>query len=144
MVVAANALLYVFALALAFAVISPLPDDASRGVRAARATLVCAGGAIVALAVVLAILGHWYESALAGTASIVIVGVCMWLGLSRMPSQSEDDEDEDDDGGGSNRGTDPPEPTQPAGDGPSDDLWADFDAARADWERDRDQEPLVL
>ncbi|HUR86219.1 MAG TPA: hypothetical protein VMY78_12830 [Solirubrobacteraceae bacterium] len=148
MTVVVNALLYGFALTLALAVISPLPEDASRSMRASRAVLAIGGGATVVVSIVLAILGLWFESALAGTVAIVIVGVCMWFGLSRMPSDSED-EDEDDDDGGSHRRTDPPEPTQPAG-GPSEDLrtdwtdWSDFDAARAGWERDRDRDPAAI
>ena len=123
MMVAANATLYVFALALAIAVISPLPENAPRRIRVARAGLVACGSMTVAGAVVLAVLG-------------------LWFGLTRMSPQRDDDDEEDDDGGGSHRRTDPPEPTQPAGDGPSDDLWADFDAARAEWERDGRREPV--
>ena len=144
MMVVVNALLYGFALTLALAVISPLPETASRSMRASRAVLAIGGGVTVIVSIVLAILGLWFESALAGTAAIVIVGVCMWFGLSRMAAAHDDDEEEDDDGGGSHRRTDPPEPTQPAGDGPSEDLWADFDAARAAWERDRDRDPVSL
>ncbi len=144
MMVVVNALLYGFALTLALAVISPVPQDAPRSLRAARAVLAIGGGATVVVSIVLAILGLWFESALAGTVAIVIVGACMWFGLSRMPSDAEDEEEDDDDGG-SHRRTDPPEPTQPAG-GPSEDPrtdWTEFDAARAGWERDRDREPVA-
>jgi hypothetical protein len=135
MVVVVNALLYVFALTLAVAVISPLPEGASLPARAARAGLACGGGLTVTAAIALAFIGLWFESALAGTVAILIVGVCMWFGLSRMPSQPDDDEDDDDDGGGGRRHPVPPEPTQPVGD-PPDDLWADFDAVRAGWDRE--------
>ncbi|MGI9099076.1 MAG: hypothetical protein ACR2H2_11425 [Solirubrobacteraceae bacterium] len=134
MVVAVNALLYVFALTLAVAVISPPPEGASRTVRAARAGLACGGGLTITAAIALAFIGLWFESALAGTVAILIVGICMWFGLSRMPAQSDDDEDDDDDGGGRRRPV-PPAPTQPVG-GPPDDLWAEFDAARAGWDRE--------
>ena len=145
MMAVVNALLYVFALTLALAVISPLPEGASRTMRVSRAILAIGGGITVVVAVVLAILGMWFESALAGTVAIVIVGVCMWFGLARMSSDPEDGEEEDDDGG-SHRRPDPPAPTQPVG-GPSEDLWtdwSDFDAARAGWERDRDRDPVAI
>jgi len=142
MVVVVNALLYVFALTLAVAVISPLPEGASGPARAARATLACGGGVTIIVAITLAFIGLWFESALAGTVAIVVVGVCMWFGLARMPSQPDDDEDDDDDDGGGRHHPVPPAPTQPVG-GPSDDLWADFDALRAGWDRDRDGEPVA-
>jgi hypothetical protein len=136
MMVAANALLYVFALTLAVAVISPQPEGASRRTRAARSALTCGGGLTVTAAIALAFVGLWFESALAGTVAIVVVGTCMWFGLARQPWRPDEDEDDDDDGGG-RRHPVPPEPTQPVG-GPSEDLWADFDSARAGWERDRE------
>jgi hypothetical protein len=138
MLLALNATLYVFAFALAVMSLRRLPPSAGRAVRAARLLLIVVGGAAVATAVVLAFVGLWFESALAGSAAIVVVGVCMWIGLSRMPAaeQSEDEEDEDDDGGSFFRPPEP-EPTRPEG-GPSDDFWTEFDAARADWARDRE------
>jgi L-lactate permease len=140
MMVVVNALLYVFALTLAVAVISPQPEGASRRARVARSALACGGGLTVTAAIALAFVGLWFESALAGTAAILVVGTCMWFGLARQSWRPEDDEDDDDDGGGRRRPR-PPEPTQPVG-GPPDDPWADFDLARAGWDRDR--EPAVL
>jgi L-lactate permease len=136
MMVAANALLYVFALTLAVAVISPQPEGASRRSRAARSVLTCGGGLTVTAAIALAFVGLWFESALAGTVAILVVGTCLWFGLARQPWRPDEDEDDDDDGGGRRRPI-PPEPTQPVG-GPPEDLWADFDNVRAGWERDRE------
>jgi hypothetical protein len=140
MMVAVNALLYVFALMLAVAVISPIPEGAPRRTRAARLALAFGGGVAVTAAIALASVGFWFESAIAGTAAIVVVGICMWFGLARQSSRPDDDEDEDDDGGG-RRPPKPPEPTEPVGSGPSADLWADFDSVRVAWERDRNLEP---
>jgi hypothetical protein len=140
MVVGLNALLYVFALTLAVSVISPLPEGAGRRVRAARVALSCGGGAAITAAIALGFVGMWFESAVAGMATIFIVAVCMWFGLSPMPSQPDDDEDDDDDGGG-RRHPVPPAPTEPVG-GPSDDVWDDFDAARDAWEREHDRQPV--
>jgi hypothetical protein len=140
MLLAVNALLYLFALTLAVAVMSPMPAGASRRSRTARATLACGGGLAVVTAIALGYLGLWFESALAGTVAIVIVGVCLCVGLAREPAQAEDEEDEDDEGGGSLYQPLPPEPTKPEG-GPPDDLWPDFDRARAEWSRDGDRTP---
>ncbi|MEA2156221.1 MAG: hypothetical protein QOE11_2361 [Solirubrobacteraceae bacterium] len=140
MLVLVNALLYVFALGLAMAVIGPLPENATRRARVARAALACGGSLTVAAAIVLALLGLWFESALAGTGAIVVVGACLCVGMTRVPEQGDDSEDEDDDGGGSHFRPAPPEPTKPDC-GPSEDLWADFDAARSDWERERQPTP---
>jgi hypothetical protein len=142
MMVAINALLYVFALTLAVAVISPIPEGAPRRTRVARSALTCGGGLTVTAAIALAFIGLWFESALAGTVAIVVVGTCMWFGLARQPSWPDDEDDNDDDGGGRRRPI-PPEPTQPVG-GPSEDLWTDFDSTRAGWERDRAPEPVSL
>jgi hypothetical protein len=138
MLLALNATLYVFAFALAVTSLRKVPAPAGRAGRVARATLLCGGGPTIAAAVGFGFIGLWFESALAGTAAIVVIGVCMWVGLSRLPQHdaSEDEEDEDD-GGGSHFRPPEPEPTRPEG-GPSDDLWSDFDAARAGWERDRE------
>lgn len=141
MLLLANALLYVFALTLAVAVMSPMPAGASRRARAARATLACGGGVTVVAAIALGFVGLWFESALAGTLAIIIVGTCMCVGLSRQTAarEAEDDEGEDDDGG-SFVGPISPEPTKPEG-GPSDEFWTDwgeFDRARADWSRERE------
>ena len=142
MMVAVNALLYVFALTLAVAVISPVPEGAPRRTRVARSALTCGGGLTVTAAIVLAFIGLWFESALAGTVAIVVVGICMWFGLARQPSWPDDEDDDDDDGGGHRRPL-PPEPTQPVG-GPTEDLWSDFDSARAGWERDRSPDPRAV
>ena len=141
MLILANALLYVFALTLAVAVMGPLPAGASRRARAARATLACAGGVTVVAAIALAFVGLWFESALAGTLAIGVVGGCMCVGLARRsaPVEAEDDDGEDDDGGSFFR-PDSPDPTKPEG-GPSEDFWTDwteFDRARADWSRERE------
>ncbi len=138
MIAGVNALLYVSALTLAVLVVSPLPEGACRRVRVARAVLICGGGVAVTAAIALGFAGRWYESAVVGLVTILIVSLCMCLGLSRMPSQPDDDEDDDDDGGG-RRHPPPPAPTQPVG-GPPNDLWDDFDATRDAWERDRERE----
>lgn len=130
----ANALLYVFALLLAVAVMGPIGEERSRRSRIARGVLIVDGGLAVAAAVALAFLGMWFESALAGTAEIVVVGACLCVGLAREGAPAEDEEDEDDDGGSLHRPA-PPEPTMPEG-GPSDEFWTEFDAARAGWARE--------
>src|SRR4051794_692343 len=79
MMVVVNALLYVFALTLAVAVISPPPEGASRRVRAARSALACGGGLTVTAAIALAFVGLWFESALARTVAIAGGGPCMWV-----------------------------------------------------------------
>jgi hypothetical protein len=142
MMVAVNALLYVFALTLAVAVISPIPEGAPRRTRVARSALTCGGGLTVTAAIALAFVGLWFESALAGTVAILVVGTCMWFGLARQASWPDDEDDDDDDGGGRRRPI-PPEPTQPVG-GPSEDLWTDFDSVRAGWDRDRDRDPVPV
>jgi hypothetical protein len=135
-----NSLLYVFALTLAVTVMSPLGAQASRRARIARATLACGGGLTITAAIALGFVGMWFESALAGTFAIVIVGVCMCVGLAREQGKTEDEDEEDDDGGSFRRPV-PPEPTKPEG-GPSDDVWAEFDRARADWAREHEPTPV--
>lgn len=137
MLLAANALLYLSALALAIAVTRPAAGAPARGARRARGVLACGGGLSITTAIVLALVGLWFESALAGAAAIVVVSVSMWFALRRAPAPVEDEGDEDDDGGGSLFRPVPPEPTKPEG-GPSDDFWADFDAARSGWDRERE------
>ncbi|HVL30605.1 MAG TPA: hypothetical protein VM299_00080 [Solirubrobacteraceae bacterium] len=141
MIVGLNAVLYVFALTLALSVISPLPEGAGSRMRAARAALTWGGGMVVTVAITLAFVGRWFESAIAGTAAIFVVAICLWFALTRVPSRRDDDEDDDDDDGGGRRDPVPPAPTEPAG-GPSGDLWDDFDAAREAWERDGERRPL--
>jgi hypothetical protein len=139
MLLALNATLYVFAFGLAVTSLRTVPPSAGLPGRVARGTLIGAGGPTIAAAVGFGFAGLWFESALAGSAALVVIGVCMWLGLSCLPQQdpAEDEEDEDDDGGSLFRPP-APEPTRPEG-GPSDDLWSDFDAARAGWQRERER-----
>jgi L-lactate permease len=138
MVLILNAVLYVIALSLSLAVLTPLPESASRRVRAARVALACGGGLAMSVAITLSFMGHWFASGIAGCVSIVIVGTCLWFALTSRFTPSADDEDENDDGGGGPRKRpDPPAPPEPAG-GPAEDLWADFDRARAGWDRERE------
>jgi hypothetical protein len=135
-----NAVLYVVALSLSLAVLTPVPDGASRRVRVARRVLVCGGGLTMSVAITLSFMGRWFASGIAGCVAIVVVSGCLWLALSsRFSSHDEEDDDGQDGGGGPRKRPDPPAPPEPAG-GPPDELWAQFDRARADWERER--EPL--
>ena len=137
MVLILNAVLYVVALSLSLAVLTPIPEGASRRVRTARRLLVVGGGLAMSVAITLSFMGYWMESGIAGCVAIVIVSACLWLGLtSRFSPRGEDDDDGQDGGGGPRKKPDPPAPPEPAG-GPSDDLWTEFDRARAAWERDR-------
>jgi hypothetical protein len=139
MVLILNAALYVVALSLSLAVLTPVPEGASRRVRAARVALACGGGISMSIAITLSFMGYWFESGIAGCVSIVIVSVCLWCALTaRYTPNSDDDDDGDDGGGGPRKRPEPPAPPQPAG-GPSEDLWSEFDRARAGW--DRDHEP---
>jgi len=144
MVLVLNAVLYVVALSLSLAVLTPGPDGASRRVRRARGALVCGGGLAMSVAIALSFLGHWFASGIAGCVSIVIVGACLWYALtSRFTPKADDEGDGDDGGGGPRKRPDPPAPPQPAGD-PPDDLrtdWTDFDRARAGWDREREPTP---
>ena len=138
MVLILNAVLYVVALSLSLAVLTPLPEGASRRVRIARRVLVCAGGLAMSVAITLSFLGHWSASAIAGCVATAIVGGCLWLGLTaRVAPRGEDDDDGQDGGGGPRKRPDPPAPPEPAG-GPAEDLWTEFDHARAGWERGRE------
>src|SRR4051812_9246483 len=94
-----NSLLYIFALTLAVTAMSPMGAEAPRRARIARATLTCAGGAAVTAAITLGFVGMWFESALAGTTAIIVVGACMCVGLAREAGQTEDEDEDDDDGG---------------------------------------------
>lgn len=133
-----NAVLYVVALGLSLAVLTPLPEAASRRIRRARATLACGGGLAMSVAIALSFMGHWFASGIIGCVAIVIVSACLWYALaSRFSPRTDDDDDDEDGGGGPRRRPQPPAPPQPAG-GPSADLWADFDRARAGWERERE------
>lgn len=132
-----NAVLYVVALSLSLAVLTPVPEGASRRVRLARRALVCGGGLAMSVAITLSFMGHWFASGLAGCVAIVVVSGCLWLGLtSRFSPRGEDEDDGQDGGGGPRKRPEPPAPPEPAG-GPPDELWAQFDRARAGWERDR-------
>ncbi len=146
MVLILNAVLYVFALGLSLAVLTPVPEGASRRVRTARGALACGGGLSMSAAITLSFMGHWFESGIAGCVSLVIVGACLWYALTaRVTPQADDDDDGDDGGGGPRKRPDPPAPPQPAG-GPPDDMqttdWTEFDRARGGWERERVREPV--
>lgn len=141
MMLVLNAVLYVVALSLSLAVLSPIPEGASRRVRIARDALAIGGGLAMSVAITLSFMGHWFASGVAGCVSIVIVSICLWCALSARFTRRTDDDDEGDDGGGGPRKRpDPPAPPEPAG-GPAEDLWTEFDRARAVWERERDPAP---
>jgi L-lactate permease len=138
MVLILNAVLYVVALSLSLAVLTPVPETASGRVRAARAALAAGGGLAMSVAITLSFLGDWFESGIAGCVAIVIVSACLWFALSsRFTPKADDEEDGDDGGGGPRKRPDPPAPPEPAG-GPAEDLWGDFDRARAGWDRERE------
>ena len=131
-----NAVLYVVALSLSLAVLTPIPTGASRRVRMARRVLVCGGGLAMSVAITLSFMGRWLESGIAGCVALIVVTACLWLGLSsRFSPRGEDDDDGQDGGGGPRKRPDPPAPPEPAG-GPDEELWTEFDRARADWERE--------
>jgi hypothetical protein len=139
MLLAVNAVLYVAALSLSLLVVTPVPEGATRRVRAARMSLACGGGAAIAGAITLTFVGLWVESAIVGCVALVIVVVCLWVALSQPSSERDDGEDGSDGGGGQRRRPMPPAPPEPLGgpDGPELD-WADFDAARAGWASERE------
>lgn len=138
MVVVVNALLYVLALSLSLAVLMPSGAGAPRRVRLARWVLGCGGGLAMAVAITLSFMGRWFESGIAGCASVVIVSGCLCYALASGTTPDADDEDEGEDGGGEpRRRPRPPAPPQPAG-GPPGDLWTEFDRARADWDGERE------
>lgn len=137
MVLVLNAALYVTALSLALAVLTPVPEGASRRVRIARRALVGGGGLAMSVAITLSFVGRWLESGIAGCLALAIVGGCLWLGMtSRFSHRGEEDDDGQDGGGGPRKRPDPPAPPEPAG-GPPEDLWTEFDRARAAWEDER-------
>ena len=144
MVLLLNAVLYLVALSLSIAVLTPVPEGASRRIRAARAALAVGGGLAMGVAITLSFMGHWFASGIAGCVSILIVVVCLWVALTaRFTPKADDDDDGDDGGGGPRRRPEPPAPPEPAG-GPVGDAgadWSEFDRARRDWERER--EPLA-
>ena len=152
MVLILNAVLYVIALSLSLAVLSPVPEGASPRVRAARAALACGGGVAMSVAITLSFLGHWFASGIAGCVAVVIVSACLWYALSARCTPKADDDDNGDEGGGGPRKrpdpSSPSNPSEPAG-GPPDDAadrtdwtdwtdWSGFDRARAGWERERE------
>lgn len=142
MVLILNAVLYVVALSLSLAVLTPIPAGASRRVRVARGALACGGGLTMSAAITLSFMGYWFESGIAGMMSIAVVCVCLWYALmTRAAPNPTDDEDDDEGGGGPRKRTDPPAPPEPAG-GPPDDQWTEFDRARSGWDRER--EPVSL
>ena len=144
MVLLLNAVLYLVALSLSIAVLTPVPEGASRRVRAARGALAVGGGLAMSVAITLSFMGHWFASGIAGCVSILIVCICLWVALTaRYTPKADEDGEGDDGGGGPRRRPDPPAPPQPAG-GPAGDLgadWGEFDRARLGWERER--EPIA-
>jgi hypothetical protein len=137
MLLVLNALLYLVALTLSLCVLTPVPEDASRRVRVARASLAFGGSVAITAAITLTFLGLWVESAMIGCVALTIVCVSLWVALSRSSSDRDDGEDGSDGGGGRRRRPTPPAPPQPLG-GPSGTDWAEFDAARAGWARERE------
>ncbi|HEX4364937.1 MAG TPA: hypothetical protein VHZ75_10345 [Solirubrobacteraceae bacterium] len=138
MVLILNAVLYAVALVLSLGVLRTASATDSRRVRTTRIVLVCGGGLAVGTAIVLSFLGRWLASGVAGCVAIVIVATCLGIALSSRSTQRRDDDDDDQPGGGGpRRRPEPPAPTEPAG-GPSDDLWSQFDRARAIWEQERE------
>ena len=137
MVLILNAVLYLVALSLSLAVLTPVPSGASRRVRLARRALVGGGGMAMSVAITLSFMGLWIESGIAGCVAVVVVTTCLWLGMSsRFSPRADDDDDGQDGGGGPRKRPDPPAPPEPAGGLPGE-WWTDFDRARADWEHDR-------
>ncbi|MBA3748884.1 MAG: hypothetical protein H0W96_15540 [Solirubrobacterales bacterium] len=136
MLLVLNATLYVAALTLSLCILTPVAVDAARSVKVARMSLALGGGAAITAAITLTFFGMWAESAVVGCAAIAIVCICLYVALSRSSSERDDGEDGSDGGGGRRRRPTPPAPPEPLG-GPELD-WADFDAARAGWSRDRD------
>jgi hypothetical protein len=141
MVLILNAVLYVVALSLSLAVLTPVPRGASSRVRLARRALVCGGGLAMSVAITLSFVGRWLESGIAGCVAAIVVTGCLWLGLSSRFSPRDDDDDNQDGGGGPRKRPDPPAPPEPAGGLPGE-WWTDFDRARAGWERDRTPNPV--
>jgi lysylphosphatidylglycerol synthetase-like protein (DUF2156 family) len=143
MVLILNAVLYVVALSLSLAVLTPVHPGASRRLRLARRALVCGGGLATSVAITLSFVGRWFESGIAGCVAIVVVTTCLWLGLSsRFSPSGEDDDDNEDGGGGPRKRPDLPAPPEPAGGLPGE-WWTDFDRARAGWEHDHRPEPVA-
>lgn len=141
MVLILNAVLYVIALSLSIAVLTPVPEGASRRVRSARWALAAGGGVAMSVAITLSFMGQWFASGVAGCVSIVIVTASLWYALTARPTpRTDDDADDDDGGGGPRKRPDPPAPPEPAG-GPPDDMWTEFDRARAGWDRGHDPVP---
>jgi hypothetical protein len=142
MLLAVNAVLYVAALSLALCVLTPVPEGATRRVRAARMSLALGGGAAMAGAITLTFVGLWVESAVVGCFALIVVVTCLWVALSSSSSEHDDGEDGSDGGGGRPRRPIPPAPPEPLG-GPDSPLadWTDFDALRAGWARERERQP---
>ena len=137
MVLVFNAMLYVIALSLSLAIVTPVPQRASRRVRVVRWVLACSGGVTITVAIALSFMGLWFESGLAGAVAIVFVGAGMWFALTNAASADDGDDDGDDGGGGQRKPKVPPAPPEPLGDPPYD-PWLDFDRARSGWERERE------
>ena len=66
-----NAVLYVVALSLSLAVLTPIPDGASRRLRLARRALVGGGGLAMSVAITLSFMERWFESGIAGCVALV-------------------------------------------------------------------------
>ena len=93
------------------------------------------------IAIALSFMGRWYTSGIAGCVAIVIVSASLWVALtSRFSQQGDEDDDDERGGGGPRKRPEPPAPTEPAGGGPVvDELWSQFDRARAGWDRRREE-----
>ncbi|HEX8156146.1 MAG TPA: hypothetical protein VF526_02065 [Solirubrobacteraceae bacterium] len=132
-----HAMLYVVALSLSLAIITPVAEGATRRVRATHWVLACGGGVTVTIAIVLSFMDFWFESGLVGALAIVFIGASMWFAMSSASQADNGDDDDDDGGGGQRKPKVPPAPPEPLGDPPLD-PWTDFDRVRAGWERDRE------
>jgi hypothetical protein len=138
MVLIFNAMLYVIALSVSLAIITPVPQGATRRVRATHWALACGGGVTITIAIALSFMGQWFESGIVGAVAVAFVGAGMWLALTTPASvDNGEDDDGDDGGGGQRRPKLPPAPPEPLG-GPPSDPWIEFDRARAGWDRERE------
>lgn len=128
-----SASLYVVALCLAMTLIVPVPRNASRTHRVARAACGVCGAAAFAAALTATVAGLW---PLAGGLAALATGfVGVWVRLMFASGDSEPDDSDDDGGGGRRRRPLPPAPSTPLGGPPTD--WTQFDRARATWEQPR-------
>jgi hypothetical protein len=137
MVLIFQAMLYVVALSLSLAIITPVAEGATRRVRATRWALACSGGVTVTIAIVLSFMDFWFESGLVGALAVIFIGASMWLAMSSVSPADNGDDDDDDGGGGQRKPKFPPAPPEPLGEPPLD-PWTDFDRTRAGWDRERE------